>query len=111
MKKIASSNIATILILVSLSYLVYYLLLQENCFHASISSIINNSHQLEAKKRLLVLGLLPCYIALMIFGTGILGVYLGSRFQRCLRKKIKMSAHSPSSSSSLKKYSIISVRK
>lgn len=87
MKKIVSLNLATIFTLIGLSYVAYYFLLQDNFLHISISSIIDYSHNLEAKKHLLVLGLLPVYIATMIFGTALFGLYLGSIFQQLLIQK------------------------
>ena len=59
----------------------YYLLMKDNFLHTSISSIINESHQLQDLRHLVVLGLLPIYISLMIFGSAILGNYLTSNLQ------------------------------
>ncbi len=65
-------------------YLVCYVLLQENL--TSISSIITNSHNLTFTSRLLVLGLLPFYIAAIVFGVGILGIYIGSALHRLINR-------------------------
>lgn len=84
MRKIISLNIITIIVLVLLFSAGCYLLLQENRLHASIASIIANSDHVNLKKHLLVLGLLPIYIAAIVFGTALLGIYLGSRVQQSL---------------------------
>ena len=75
-------NIGIILALALAVYVTYYLLLRDNFLHASISDIINHSHQLKSQKHLLVLGLLPIYIGTMVFGSAVLSIYLGSAIQR-----------------------------
>lgn len=75
------TNFICILLFALIFYLTYYLLLQDNIFHLSISSIIAYSHHLAIQKRLLVVGLLPIYIGLMIFGAAILGIFLCSIVQ------------------------------
>jgi hypothetical protein len=66
--------------------LAYDLLLQDNFLHISIAGIISRSNFLQIKTHLLVLGLLPVYIATVIFGAGIASVYLGSSMQKLIRK-------------------------
>jgi len=89
MQKIISLNIVVIIVTVVFCA-AYYLLLHDNFLHTSISSIIALSHHLELKEHLIVLGLLPVYIAAVIFGTALLGIYLGSTlqhyFMRCMKK-------------------------
>ncbi len=84
-------NIRSTLILASLLYLAYFLLLHDTVMHSSISSIISYSDHVAIKERLLIMGLLPIYIAIMIFGSIVLGVYLSSKLeflrQRCTIKK------------------------
>lgn len=58
-------------------YLAYYLLLQNNCLHCSISSLIDYAHSLSMHTHFILLGLLPIYIAFVIFGSALLGAYLG----------------------------------
>lgn len=58
--------------------LAYYLLLCDNCFHCSISSVISYANGLNIKQHLIMMGLLPIYIAVMIFGSVLVGLYLGS---------------------------------
>jgi len=91
MNKLASLNIIGILVTaLMVFYVTYYFLLQDTFLPISISSIITHATHLEIKKHILVLGLLPFYIAAMIFGAGLLGIYLGSALQhfimRCSKK-------------------------
>lgn len=89
MKRIISFNIVTIVTLLVLFCAALYLLLDGNQFHASISSIISHSHQLGVVKHIVVLALLPVYIATVIFGTAILGIYLGTTLQQLLVKYLQ----------------------
>src|SRR5688572_7930149 len=84
MKKIISFDIVIFITLCVVFYSAYALLLQDNCLHSSISSIITRTHTLEPEEHLLVLGLLPIYIATVIFGSALLGLYIGS----CVRHLI-----------------------
>lgn len=89
MRKLVSLNIGIILALMMCFLLAYYFLIYDNFFHASISSIISQSNDLESKKHLLVLGLLPIYIGTVIFGMCSLGVCLGSYAQKLMLKSCK----------------------
>lgn len=89
MKTTIKLNIITILTLMFVCLLAYYLLLQDNFLDMSISSIIAKSNHLELKKHLIVLGFIPIYIAMIIFGTAMLGVYIGSSLQQYLLRHIK----------------------
>ena len=64
------------------SLLAYYLLLYENCLHSSIHEIVDFSQTLDITHHLFILGLLPIYIAAMIFGAVMFGIYLGRAIQR-----------------------------
>jgi|SRR5579885_2013229 len=93
MKKcVLSVSLVTFITLFVVFYAVYYLLLQDNFLHCSISSIITMSHHLDHKRHLIVPGLLPIYIASVIFGAATLGIYIGSSIQqyiiRCSKKPI-----------------------
>jgi hypothetical protein len=70
-------------------YIAYYLLLRDNYLHSSISSIIVYSHNLAIREHLLILGLLPIYIAFMIFGAATIGLYLGASIQSLLTRVAK----------------------
>jgi len=77
MRKIISQNIVIIFTLSVVVYAVYFLLLRDNHLNTSISSIIALSHRFEYKTHIIVLGLLPIYIATVIFGSTMIGIYLG----------------------------------
>lgn len=86
MKKPFASQYSTAAALLAFCCIAYYLLLHENIMHSAISCIITYSHSLPMKKHLVVLGLLPIYIALMIFGAGMLGIYLGNKVESLLKR-------------------------
>lgn len=86
MKKLVKLNIGALLTLTFVTYIAYYLLLQDNCLHTSISSILAHSHNLALTEHLLVLGFLPIYIAAMIFGSGVFGAYLGYLLQHIVAR-------------------------
>lgn len=82
-------NVGTFISFLVMFSMAYYLLLQDNFMHLSIASIISRSHPLELKKHLIVLGLLPVYIATIIFGSAVASVHLGSTVQYFLNKTCK----------------------
>lgn len=85
MKKLGFSlNTGMITGLAIVLYLVYRLLLQDNPLHLSISAIITYSHHLATKQHLILIALLPVYVASIIFGATLLGLYLGSTLQGVL---------------------------
>lgn len=90
MRRLAKLNLGIVIALLIACYVDYYYLLQDNFF--SISSIITHSHHLTGKKHLLVLGLLPIYIATMVFGAATVGLYFGKIFQNFLNASIKPKA-------------------
>jgi hypothetical protein len=83
-KKIKIS-LGTLIALCAMSLFAYYILVCDNAFHSSVSSIISWSHQLSKKMHLAVLTFIPVYIAIIIFGTAILGIYLGSVLQGLIK--------------------------
>lgn len=86
MKKARYINVPTLITFAVMSFVAYYILLQDNFLHLSISSILTQAHDLEIEKHLIVLGLLPFYIAGVIFGTAMLSLYLGSIIHQSLLK-------------------------
>lgn len=74
-------NVSTVIGLTIFIYMAYYLLLSDNYLHSSIDSIVSYSSHVTYKKRHLIVGILPIYIATIIFGAAILGIYLGSVFK------------------------------
>ncbi len=79
------SNFGSISCLVTAVYSIYhYVLLESKLLPFSISAILSWADQRHY--HVLAVGLLPIYLALMIFGTAIMSVYLGSVIQRWLQK-------------------------
>lgn len=89
MRKLISLRLASASALVAVFCVVYYVLFSDNFMHISVGSIIANCHQLSLKKHLVVLGLIPIYIALMIFGAAVLGMYIGTMLQSFLDRASK----------------------
>lgn len=87
MKKLISLNFGTIITFGAVVYVAYHLLLSS--MHASITSIIGNSNHYKHSMHLLILGLLPVYIATIIFGSAIFAVYLGSSLQQFIQRTFK----------------------
>lgn len=82
MKKRHTYNLGGIICLVVAVYVIYYLLLRDNLLPFSISSVLSSINHWARNWHILVVGLMPVYIAFMLFGTSILGAYLGSALQR-----------------------------
>jgi uncharacterized membrane protein YfcA len=85
-----SPKFTTIFSTIILGYLAYYALLRDNFLHTSISSIIKESHHLAIITHIVVLGFLPVYIAAVIFGAGLLGIYIGSRLTRFINPRAQI---------------------
>lgn len=84
MMKTLSILITTIAILSAVLFVADFLLLQDNQLHTSIASIIAYSRQFADKQHLIILGLLPIYIATVVFGTTLLTLYLIGRIKSIL---------------------------
>lgn len=69
--------------------LAFYLLVADNGLHCSISSIITYARSLQMNQHAVVLGMLPIYIAAVIFGAAILGAVLGKRVERFIINPLK----------------------
>lgn len=82
--KYLSFNLGTLITLSGAFYIAYYLLLDDSLVHISLTAIIDRSNELSMNKHLLVLGLIPIYIAIVIFGAATIGVYLGGIIQRAV---------------------------
>lgn len=67
-------------------YLAYCLLLINNPCNTSIAAIIATSHQYTAGNHVIILSLLPIYIAFMVFGAMGLGIYLGQKIKAYLNR-------------------------
>ena len=77
-------NLGTLIALCVVFYMAYYLLLNDNPLRISLTAIMANSHQLSMPQHLLLLGLIPFYIAVVIFGAATIGIYFGGILQQFL---------------------------
>lgn len=84
MKTRHNLNLGGILCWTIVSYLIYYLLLRDSILPFSIGSVVSHIDRWTKHWHVLVVGLMPIYIALMIFGLGILSIYFGSALQRLI---------------------------
>lgn len=77
-------NLGSILCVMTAIYFIYYLLLKDDWLSLSIASMLSWTNHLTLHWHLLAIGMLPIYLAFIIFGTAIIGIYLGSAIQRWL---------------------------
>jgi hypothetical protein len=82
LKRKKTYNLGGLLCLSATVYLIYYLLLKEKLLPFSISSTLSSNWSKDW--HFLAIGLVPIYLGLMIFGTSVLSLYLGSALQRWL---------------------------
>ncbi len=81
MKKSHSLTISVVISLLAVSYMIYYLL-QGNVLPFSITSVHEMICQRLENWHVIIVGLLPIYVALMVFGTGVLSIYVAKLLQR-----------------------------
>lgn len=86
MNKRYSLNFGALICLVAAVYCMYCILLQDDVLPFSIGAVVNSMNHWAKHWRILVVGLLPIYVALMFFGTAIIGLYIGSNLQRWLTR-------------------------
>lgn len=86
MNKRKPLNIGGFICLLAVSYFIYYLLLPDNILPFTIPSALTCINHWVRHWHVLAVGLLPIYLALMIFGAGVLGIYFGSAAQRWLTR-------------------------
>lgn len=75
--------------LVIACYVSYYVLLRDQACPASIAAIVNYSHRYDLTKHVMILGFLPVYIAIIIFGAATIGIYLGHVVESLLIRNTK----------------------
>jgi hypothetical protein len=68
--------------LIAAVYVICYMLRQDDIFPMSINSAWAYFSHWAKHFHVLAVGLLPVYVALMVFGTASVGIYLGSAIQR-----------------------------
>ena len=83
MKKI-QLNLGVILCLAILTAILAYILVEDDILPFAIPTVMEAINHRVGHWHVLVVGLMPVYVALMIFGTGMLSIYLGSAVQRWL---------------------------
>lgn len=88
-------NTGTVLALSLMLYFVYSLLLSDNITRMSLSAILAYAHHLPPNIHLIVLGVIPIYIAAMLFGAVVAGLYLGSKFQALINKRFGVKSPLP----------------
>lgn len=82
-------NLGGVLCLIGVFYLICYFLIHDVVTPISISSVLSSINHWTKHWHVLAVGLLPIYVALMIFGTAIMGVYFGSAVHRWIVKMFK----------------------
>jgi ABC-type transport system involved in cytochrome c biogenesis permease component len=82
-----SLNLGGILCLLVTAFFIYHLLLKDSLLSLSISLMSALTSHMTKHWHVLVVGLIPVYLALIIFGAAILSIYLGSAIQRWLTQR------------------------
>jgi hypothetical protein len=81
--KKGSLNLGGIICLTTGVYFIYYLLVQ-NILSGPVHSLLSWNSNSARKWHVLAIGLVPIYLSLIIFGTAIFSVSIGSSLQRWL---------------------------
>ncbi|EKD53673.1 MAG: hypothetical protein ACD_60C00162G0028 [uncultured bacterium] len=79
-------NLGEALCLAAAVYFICYILSQGNIVPISINSVWSYISHWAKHFHMLAVGLLPIYVALMVFGTAMIGICLGSALQRLIIK-------------------------
>ncbi len=72
-------------------YVICYMLRHDNVFPMSINSVWYWFSHWTRHFHVIAVALLPVYVALMVFGTAIIGIYLGSAIQRWINQVLPTS--------------------
>jgi hypothetical protein len=81
--KKGSLNLGGIICLTTAVYFIYYMLVT-NFLSGPVHSLLSWNSDSAKKWHVLAIGLVPIYLALIIFGTAIFSMYVGSSLQRWL---------------------------
>jgi uncharacterized membrane protein YbhN (UPF0104 family) len=84
MDKKHSFSIVGCICLIIAVYVICYLLYQDTAEPLSINAVWSSISHWPKHFRIIAVGLLPVYVALMVFGTAIFAKYIGSVLQRWL---------------------------
>lgn len=77
-------NLGSLACLIATGFAIYYLLVKDQLLPSSISFISALTSHMTQHWHILVVGLVPVYLALIIFGAAILSIFLGSYLQTSL---------------------------
>ena len=83
-KKRQSFNVGGLICLVAAVCFMSYVLLDGDILPCSITSVMSSMNHWARHWHILVVGFLPVYVALMLFGTAVFSIYAGSALQRWL---------------------------
>ncbi len=86
MQKRNTFNIGGLICLIILVYLMYGILLESEMLPFSISAVYTMLNHWVKHWHVLVVGLLPVYVALTFFGAALLGIFFGTRLQRWIAR-------------------------
>lgn len=67
-------------------FIAHYILIADNRIGSSIATIIRYAHSLPVNKHLILLGVLPIYIAVIIFGSAMLSATIGGWVEKIVMK-------------------------
>jgi hypothetical protein len=81
MKKQHKLNIGAIISLAGVLYIMYHILIFDGMLPLSISTIMDTLSHCIKHWHILVIALIPVYIALVLFSTAAFGIYLGNILQ------------------------------
>jgi len=88
-RKFLLHSIELICLIVAVFFVCYFLFQDDN-LPISINSVwFSINHTCMRQFHILAVGLLPIYVALMVFGTAIFSKYCGSRLQRVISQLIQ----------------------
>lgn len=89
MKKRHTINIGGFISSMIAVYLIYYVLLQDDLLPFSIRSVLSAMNHWAHSWHVLAVGLMPIYLAIVIFGAAMTGIYLGSALHRWIQRFIQ----------------------
>jgi len=86
-------NLLNFFWLTTATSLLYYLLVQDHTLHLSIPDIMNHASHSAKGEHICIIGLIPIYLGLIIFGAGLLFVYLRSNLWPILSHSFRQWLH------------------
>lgn len=70
-------------------FIAHYILISDNRIGSSVTTIIQYAHSLPVNKHLILLGVLPIYIAIIIFGSAMISATVGCWLEKKVMKPFK----------------------